>query len=159
MCMHLCNNVQLISEFLICNSHEMVSIWTNYSALLFRRIVSIATGCAVLTECDDTIADYEHNLITACCSSRHIFHWLISFRRFVDCEGILFFLHYQAADHNSRAVSGMKWLYRLKHLDCGSNPTRNMDICLRVFCIYIVLCRQRPHEGLATRPRSPANCL
>jgi hypothetical protein len=29
----------------------------------------------------------------------------------------------------------------------GSNPTRGIYVCLRLFCIYVVLCRQRPYDG------------
>jgi hypothetical protein len=38
----------------------------------------------------------------------------------------------------------------------GSNPTRGMDVCMRLFCVCVVLCVS---SGLATglipRPRSP----
>jgi hypothetical protein len=30
----------------------------------------------------------------------------------------------------------------------GSNPTRCMNVCLRLFCIYVVMSRQRPSMGL-----------
>jgi hypothetical protein len=71
--MHLCNIVHILSEFLTCNNQEMVSILTNYSALLFSGVVSIATGCAVLTGCDDTITVSVNNFIPAYCSVRSIF--------------------------------------------------------------------------------------
>jgi hypothetical protein len=34
-----------------------------------------------------------------------------------------------------------------------------MDVCMRLFCVCVVLCRQRPFDGLITRPRSPTNRL
>jgi hypothetical protein len=41
----------------------------------------------------------------------------------------------------------------------GSNPTQGMDVCLRLFRVCVVLCRQRPCVGLIPRPRSPTDCL
>jgi hypothetical protein len=38
----------------------------------------------------------------------------------------------------------------------GSNPTQGIDVCLLLFCVYVVLW---PCEGLIPRPRSPADCL
>jgi hypothetical protein len=40
-----------------------------------------------------------------------------------------------------------------------SNPTWGMDIFVRLFCLCCPVCRQRPWNGLITRPRSPAVCL
>jgi hypothetical protein len=37
----------------------------------------------------------------------------------------------------------------------GSNPTKGMDVCLRLLCLY----RQRPCDWLSPRPRSPTGCL
>jgi hypothetical protein len=39
----------------------------------------------------------------------------------------------------------------------NSNLTRGMDVCLRLFCVCDVLCRQRPWDGLITRPRNPTD--
>jgi hypothetical protein len=39
----------------------------------------------------------------------------------------------------------------------GSNPAQGMDVCPRLCCV--VLCRQRPCDGLITHPRSPTICL
>jgi hypothetical protein len=36
----------------------------------------------------------------------------------------------------------------------GSNPTRDMDVCKHLFCVCVVLCRQRPCDGLIPFPRS-----
>jgi hypothetical protein len=41
----------------------------------------------------------------------------------------------------------------------GSNPTRGMDICVRLFCLCCSVCRQRPCDGLIPRPRSPFDCV
>jgi hypothetical protein len=40
----------------------------------------------------------------------------------------------------------------------GSNPTQGMDICVRLFCVYPVLCVQ-PCDGLIPRPGSPTDCV
>jgi hypothetical protein len=38
----------------------------------------------------------------------------------------------------------------------SSNPTQSMDVCVRLFCVYVVLCVR---SGLAIpRPRSPTDC-
>jgi hypothetical protein len=41
----------------------------------------------------------------------------------------------------------------------GSNPTHGMDVCLRLFCVCVVLCRHRSCVGLIPRPRCPTDCL
>jgi hypothetical protein len=35
-----------------------------------------------------------------------------------------------------------QWPHRLRRETgiVGSNPTRGMDICVRLFCVYVVLC-------------------
>jgi hypothetical protein len=37
----------------------------------------------------------------------------------------------------------------------GSNLNQGMDICLRLFCVCVVLCRWRPCFGLIFSPSSP----
>jgi hypothetical protein len=32
-------------------------------------------------------------------------------------------------------------------------------LCVRLFCVYVVLCRYRPCDWLIARPRSPTDCL
>jgi hypothetical protein len=39
----------------------------------------------------------------------------------------------------------------------GSNPTQNMGVSLRLFCV-VVLCRYRPCSGLIPHPRGPTDC-
>jgi hypothetical protein len=50
------------------------------------------------------------------------------------------------ADHSGRVVKGMKCLRPL----VGSNLTQGMDVCFRLFCVYVVLCKaaalQRAHS-------------
>jgi hypothetical protein len=58
------------------------------------------------------------------------------------------------AGHSGRAVFA-----RLNTGIVGSNPARGMDVCLRLFCVCVVLCRYRPCDGLITRSRSPTNHL
>jgi hypothetical protein len=41
----------------------------------------------------------------------------------------------------------------------GSILSRGMDVCLCLFCVYVVLCRQRPCNELIPRPRSLTHCL
>jgi hypothetical protein len=41
----------------------------------------------------------------------------------------------------------------------SSNPIRNMDVYLHLFCVCVVLCRQRPGDRLMPCPHSPTNCL
>jgi hypothetical protein len=41
----------------------------------------------------------------------------------------------------------------------GSNPSQGMDVCLRLFCVCVVLHRYWPCVGLIPRPRSPTDCL
>jgi hypothetical protein len=41
----------------------------------------------------------------------------------------------------------------------GSNATQGTDVCLRLFCVCVVLCRQRPWVRLIHRPRSATDCL
>jgi hypothetical protein len=40
----------------------------------------------------------------------------------------------------------------------GSNPTEGMDIFLRLFCVYVALCRWRPYNGLIPRPSGFTDC-
>jgi hypothetical protein len=40
------------------------------------------------------------------------------------------------AHHSGRAVQGIKRLRPLEHWD----PTRDMDVCVRLFCVCVVLC-------------------
>jgi hypothetical protein len=37
----------------------------------------------------------------------------------------------------------------------GSNLTQSTDVCLHLFCVCVVLCRQRPCVGLIPSARSP----
>jgi hypothetical protein len=39
-----------------------------------------------------------------------------------------------------------------------SNPTQGTDVCVRLFCLYYSVCRQRPWDGLIPRPRSHTDC-
>jgi hypothetical protein len=39
----------------------------------------------------------------------------------------------------------------------ASNPTQGMSVCLCLFCVCVVLCRQRPCVGLIPCPRSPTD--
>jgi hypothetical protein len=59
------------------------------------------------------------------------------------------------------AVRSKAWTVfaRLNTGIVGLNPTEGMDVCLRLFCVYVVLCRYRPCDGLISRPRSPIDCL
>jgi hypothetical protein len=41
----------------------------------------------------------------------------------------------------------------------GSNLTWGMDVCLRLFCVCVVLCVRSPCDGLIPRTRSPINCV
>jgi hypothetical protein len=47
-----------------------------------------------------------------------------------------------SADHNGRTVFA-----RSNTGIVGSNPTRGMDVCVRLICLYVVLCTG---SGLAT---------
>jgi hypothetical protein len=40
------------------------------------------------------------------------------------------------ADHSGRAVSS----FARNPGIVGSNPTQNIDVCVRLFCVYAVLC-------------------
>jgi hypothetical protein len=41
-----------------------------------------------------------------------------------------------------------------------SNPTRGMDVCVRLFCVNVFLCvGKQSCDGLITRPRSPTVCV
>jgi hypothetical protein len=40
-----------------------------------------------------------------------------------------------------------------------SNPAQGMDVCLRLFCVCVVLCRSRPCVGQIPCSRSPTDCL
>jgi hypothetical protein len=48
----------------------------------------------------------------------------------------------RVADHSGRAIFG-----RSNTGIVGSNPTRGMNVCVRLFCVCVVLCVGR---GLAT---------
>jgi hypothetical protein len=41
----------------------------------------------------------------------------------------------------------------------SSNPTRGMDVCVRLFSLYCPACRLRPYVRLIPRPRSPTDWL
>jgi hypothetical protein len=41
----------------------------------------------------------------------------------------------------------------------GSNPTQGMDLCVFIVCLCFPVCKQRPCDGLITRPRSPTVCV
>jgi hypothetical protein len=41
----------------------------------------------------------------------------------------------------------------------GSNPSQGMNVCVRLFCVCVVLCVGRPCDRLIPRPRSPTNCV
>jgi hypothetical protein len=42
----------------------------------------------------------------------------------------------------------------------GSNPTRGMDVCLRLFCVCVVLCvGSGALRRSDTGPRSPTDCV
>jgi hypothetical protein len=40
-----------------------------------------------------------------------------------------------------------------------SNPTLGMNVRVRLFCVCVVTCKQRPCEGLITRQRSLTDCV
>jgi hypothetical protein len=37
----------------------------------------------------------------------------------------------------------------------GSNPTRGMDVCVRLFCVCVVLCRERPCDRADHSSKEP----
>jgi hypothetical protein len=37
----------------------------------------------------------------------------------------------------------------------GSNPKQGINVCVRLFCACVVLCRHSPCDGLIPRPGSP----
>jgi hypothetical protein len=41
----------------------------------------------------------------------------------------------------------------------GLNPTQDMDVCMRVYSVCVVLCVGRPCDGLIPRPRSSTVCV
>jgi hypothetical protein len=65
----------------------------------------------------------------------------------------------QCADHSSRAVARTVFA-RSNAGIVGSNLTQGMDVCVRLFCVCVVVC---VGSGLATRlitrPRSPTVCI
>jgi hypothetical protein len=40
-----------------------------------------------------------------------------------------------------------------------SNPTRGMQVCVRLFCLCCSVCTQQPCDGLIPRPRIPTDCV
>jgi hypothetical protein len=44
------------------------------------------------------------------------------------------------ADHSDRAVYGMNCRRPLKYWVVDVNPTRGIDVCVCLFCVYVVLC-------------------
>jgi hypothetical protein len=95
-------------------------------------------------------------------------------------RGLVHWPLFHAAEHpyrsfGFRAREGISWLVRglLAHLELfwstqvvrmskawtgivGSNPTWGMDVCVRLFCVCVVLW---PCDGLIPRPRSPTECV
>jgi hypothetical protein len=66
----------------------------------------------------------------------------------------LLFINYLYTGHSGRAV------FALSNTGIvGSNPTQGMDICLRLFCVCVVLCSYLPCSGLIPRTRSPTDSL
>jgi hypothetical protein len=63
------------------------------------------------------------------------------------------------ANHSGHAVQGMKCLALSKTGIAISNPTRGMYVCVNLFCVYVVLYRQRPCDWVIPRPGSPTDCL
>jgi hypothetical protein len=58
------------------------------------------------------------------------------------------------------AVEGIYCLRSLEHWIVSSNPTRGMDVCVRLYCVYVVLSvGKRPCDGLITRPMSSTVCV
>jgi hypothetical protein len=41
----------------------------------------------------------------------------------------------------------------------GLNPTQGLDVCVCVYSVCVILCRQQPCDGLITRPKSPTVCV
>jgi hypothetical protein len=49
---------------------------------------------------------------------------------------------------------------RSNNVIVGSNPIRGMDVCVGLFCVYVVLCAGSGlATGLVPRPRSPTDCV
>jgi hypothetical protein len=54
---------------------------------------------------------------------------------FVDCNG-------SGEDHGGRAVQGMNCLRSLERWDRGfESHSRHGCLCMRLFCVFVVLCR------------------
>jgi hypothetical protein len=51
------------------------------------------------------------------------------------------------ADHSGRAVESMNRLLPVEHWIVGSNPTRDIDVCVRLFYVCVIQC---VGSGLAT---------
>jgi hypothetical protein len=45
-----------------------------------------------------------------------------------------------SASHSGRAVEPMKYLRPLKYWCRGFESTQGMDVCVRLFCICVVVC-------------------
>jgi hypothetical protein len=41
----------------------------------------------------------------------------------------------------------------------GSNPTQGVNVCVRLFCVCVVLCRVAALRQADPRPRSPIDCV
>jgi hypothetical protein len=67
----------------------------------------------------------------------------------------------EQADHNGRTVQVMNRLRPLKHWDLGSNPTWSMDVRVRLFRVYAVLCAGSSlATGWSPPPsKSPTYCV
>jgi hypothetical protein len=72
-------------------------------------------------------------------------------------------LIFDEADHSDRAVWSMNCLRSLESWDRGfESRSRHgcLCVCVRLFCVCICpVCRQRPCDGVITRPRSPTVCV
>jgi hypothetical protein len=60
---------------------------------------------------------------------------------------VIFYVHKSPADQRGRNVWGKTVFGRSNTAIVDSNPTRGMDVCVRLFCVYVVLCVD---SGLAT---------
>jgi hypothetical protein len=47
---------------------------------------------------------------------------------------------YSLSDHTGRVVYGMNCIVRSNTGIVDSNPTQGMDVCLRLFCVCVVVC-------------------
>jgi hypothetical protein len=68
-------------------------------------------------------------------------------RRYITTFFIMTTVKTSKAGHSGCAVKGMNCLRPLEHWDCGSNPTRCMNVCVCLFWVCVLLCVS---SGLAT---------